>query len=207
LGIFAATAAERGWRVHAVEPSQLAASRARSLTGESVKLHVGGFLDLDLPEGSFDAITFWDVLAHLIDPKTAIAKAASLLAPGGVLVVRTPVRPRAFFFALRWFGAFHRLRASLVHFPMQSCHFQADGLARALRAGGFGEVVARREVRSVTTRATGSWILKHPRGFAYSEAERLARRVFPQESLTVRAKIAPRPIASADGIARSGERP
>jgi SAM-dependent methyltransferase len=41
-------------------------------------------------EERFDLITFWDVLEHLRDPRRELARAADLLAPGGILAATFP---------------------------------------------------------------------------------------------------------------------
>lgn len=48
------------------------------------------FLDTLLEPGSFDAVTFWAVLEHLAEPRTFLAKAASVLKPGGHCFVLVP---------------------------------------------------------------------------------------------------------------------
>jgi SAM-dependent methyltransferase len=40
--------------------------------------------------GSFDVITMWHVLEHLPDPRAALDRAASLLRPGGTVIVSVP---------------------------------------------------------------------------------------------------------------------
>lgn len=48
------------------------------------------FLDTSLAPSSFDAITFWAVLEHLDEPRAFLARAASLLKPGGHCFVLVP---------------------------------------------------------------------------------------------------------------------
>lgn len=50
----------------------------------------GNVDDLNLASHSFDAITLWDTLEHLLSPRAAIRKAAELLKPGGALALSTP---------------------------------------------------------------------------------------------------------------------
>ena len=50
----------------------------------------GDFLEHDFGEASFDAVTFWAVLEHLPDPKSFLAKAISILKPGGYALVLVP---------------------------------------------------------------------------------------------------------------------
>ena len=49
-----------------------------------------GFLEHDFGESRFDAITFWAVLEHLVEPKQFLARAAQLLRPGGHLLALVP---------------------------------------------------------------------------------------------------------------------
>jgi 2-polyprenyl-3-methyl-5-hydroxy-6-metoxy-1,4-benzoquinol methylase len=70
--------------------------------------------ELDEP---FAAIVFWHTLEHLRDPSRAVAHAAQLLVPGGVLMIAVP-NPRglqARAFGARWFGL--DLPRHLVHLP------------------------------------------------------------------------------------------
>ena len=50
---------------------------------------VGSIFDV---VGSFDLITFWDVLEHLFWPLETIQRAGALLNPGGGLILHTPCR-------------------------------------------------------------------------------------------------------------------
>jgi len=48
---------------------------------------------LDSTRGEWDAVTFIDSFEHIDDPAGALAKAASLMSPGGSCIIRTPVVP------------------------------------------------------------------------------------------------------------------
>jgi 2-polyprenyl-3-methyl-5-hydroxy-6-metoxy-1,4-benzoquinol methylase len=50
----------------------------------------GNFLEQDLGEKEFDAITFWAVAEHLLDPDQFLAKAWSILKPDGYCFVLVP---------------------------------------------------------------------------------------------------------------------
>jgi SAM-dependent methyltransferase len=50
----------------------------------------GDFLTHDFGENKFDAVTFWAVLEHLLEPKRFLEKAASILKPGGYCFVLVP---------------------------------------------------------------------------------------------------------------------
>jgi SAM-dependent methyltransferase len=48
------------------------------------------FLAHDFGDKRFDAVTFWAVLEHLLEPKRFLKKAASILKPGGFCFVLVP---------------------------------------------------------------------------------------------------------------------
>ena len=86
-GVFLDLARAAGWRVHGVELSARHAAYAREAFGLDV--FEGDFLDAPYPPASFDAITMWDFLEHVLDPRAVLARARTLLKPGGVLLVFT----------------------------------------------------------------------------------------------------------------------
>lgn len=87
-GLFLAKARAAGWAVRGNEYSADSAAVARSLHGLEV---VSGALQADsFAAASFDVVTLWDVLEHVPDPQSTLRLAATLLKPGGLLVVKTP---------------------------------------------------------------------------------------------------------------------
>lgn len=77
-----------GWRVYGIEPSHSALKYARQQVGLDVTegvLNIAPFGDQ-----SFDAITMWDVLEHVYNPKKVLQDVARLLKPEGVFVVNHP---------------------------------------------------------------------------------------------------------------------
>jgi len=50
----------------------------------------GNFLDHDFGEQKFDAVTFWAVIEHLLEPKQFLQKAWSVLKPAGLCFVLVP---------------------------------------------------------------------------------------------------------------------
>ena len=76
----------RGLVVDAVEPgaNMIAAARRRVGEDAAVTFHRGRFEDVDLPEGTFDAV-FSGTAFHWIDPHVGWTKAASVLKPRGML--------------------------------------------------------------------------------------------------------------------------
>lgn len=82
-------AEEAGWQGVGVE---LGATTAEAARGRGLDVRTGT-LDAIAPTleaGSFDAVTFWDVLEHLRDPRVELGIARDLLRPGGTLAAAMP---------------------------------------------------------------------------------------------------------------------
>jgi SAM-dependent methyltransferase len=85
----------------------------------------------ELPgHGRFAAIVFWHSLEHLPRPAEALARAAELLAPGGVLVVAVPNSDslQAHAFGDRWLA---------LDLPRHLVHLPGKALVRRLRELGL----------------------------------------------------------------------
>ena len=95
-GEFLLAAQANGWEVYGVETSPPAAARAERLSRATV--HTGTLETAPFPDAAFDAITMWDVIEHLQDPRAYLQTAARLLRPGGLLSITTPnIRSLAYF--------------------------------------------------------------------------------------------------------------
>ncbi len=120
-----------GWRdLEGVELSPEAAEAARRATGATV--HGVDLPRAPLPSGHFAAVTLWDVLEHLADPRGALCRVRDLLRPGGVLVVATPNRSGI---TLRALGS----RTLVVTPPEHMFLASRRGLAHAVTAEGLVE--------------------------------------------------------------------
>lgn len=86
-GYSVAEARAAGWDAHGLEVSTAAAAAAREAAAGRVV--AADALRTPFADASFDAVTLWDVLEHLADPRAAIAEVARLLAPRGRLVLTT----------------------------------------------------------------------------------------------------------------------
>ena len=76
-------------RGYAVEGIDISTSIVTELNARGIPARHGDFL-VEPYEGTFDLITFWDVLEHLRNPSDFIGRAAGLLSPGGWILAKTP---------------------------------------------------------------------------------------------------------------------
>jgi 2-polyprenyl-3-methyl-5-hydroxy-6-metoxy-1,4-benzoquinol methylase len=58
--------------------------------GRGVAVVRGNFLEQEFGQKQFDAVTFWAVIEHLLEPKPFLAKAWSVLKPDGLCFVLVP---------------------------------------------------------------------------------------------------------------------
>lgn len=117
----------RGCRATGLDPDPAAARIARE---HGLEVRHGPLCGADWPAGSFDAITMDQVLEHLPDPLAALRAAATMLRPGGRLVVTTPNGGSTLrrLLGRRW---------QHWHAPYHLHIFSPRSLALALRTTGF----------------------------------------------------------------------
>lgn len=140
-GRFAARMRDRGWDVCGMDFSTRAAETARRAFGLNV-IH-GSLPHLDVPPGSFDAITVREVLEHLHDPAAALRAVSDALKPGGHLYASVPNLAG---WGFRAFGP----AWSALDLPRHLTHFTPTTLERVLGECGF-------VVLSTRTRGHGKW--------------------------------------------------
>jgi SAM-dependent methyltransferase len=87
-GLFLNEMRQGGWEAQGVELTPSAAAYARERF--DLEVFEGMLEDAPFEAGSFDAITFWDVLEHVFSPRKTLARSHALLAPGGTLAINIP---------------------------------------------------------------------------------------------------------------------
>lgn len=139
-GAFMETAKAGGWDVSGLELSGWAADAARK-TGTGPVYCVS--LDrLPVPPGSFDAVTFWDVMEHLTDPAGFLRDVARFVTPGGVIGFSTHMTDS---WAVKLMGTRYPF-----FMDMHVVHFSRATIRRILEEQGFellGIVTHRRILR------------------------------------------------------------
>ncbi len=117
-----------GIRGEGLEISLSAAAAARDQYG--LKVRTGDIGTADFPHGAFDFITMFHVVEHLAEPRTALAKVAGWLAPGGVLLAQVP---NLVSWQFRWFGR----RWTGIDIPRHLIDYTPECLAGLLRDAGL----------------------------------------------------------------------
>ena len=87
FGSFVELMRERGWDAEGMDPSP---SVVEAATRHGRNVQLGTLEELSADHGPYEAVTMFYVLEHLPDPMGALRKAASLLVPGGMLLIRVP---------------------------------------------------------------------------------------------------------------------
>lgn len=143
-GAFLSIAKQRGWACEGVELSETLAASCERNTG--VPVSSGRFEDADLDAASYDAVTLWDIIEHVIDPVACLRKAQALLRPGGVLLVCTPDENSLL---ARIGEVLYRSSAGRVRGPALALHpryhtyfFRRRGFVRLLAGLGFDVIGA-----------------------------------------------------------------
>ena len=131
----------------------------------------GEFLSQSFDE-RFDAVTFWAVMEHLLDPKAFLKKAVSVLKPGGLCFILTPNMDSL---AVRLIGAKYR-----YIFPEHLNYFTAATMKRlvteelalvAMRSMHFNPLVIWQDFKSgerEVSRAERVELLKRTTGYKRS---------------------------------------
>jgi len=88
VGFLFAEARDRGWQTIGVEPSVFASRHARQVLG--LEVITTDLFSGEIGRGHFQAVMLGDVIEHLPRPGDALERAASQLAPGGVICLLLP---------------------------------------------------------------------------------------------------------------------
>jgi len=131
-GAFLLAAKNRGWNSLGIDISEAAAEVARDVSG--VDVQVGTLEACAFPVDMFDAVTAWEVLEHLADPRSFLKDIYRVLKPGGVVALSTP----------NWRSPWERKTLDDNRRPPYHLTFWSAGpITRLLLESGFTDVVTR----------------------------------------------------------------
>lgn len=125
-GAFLEFMGREAWQLYGIEMSAEVAQVAKARSGAQV--FVGDIVDAPFPRESFDLITCFDVLEHLYEPRSVMARVSEWLKPGGIFYVLVPnVRSaEARVFGSYWQGL--ELPRHLFHYSPESLRFLAKSV-------------------------------------------------------------------------------
>jgi SAM-dependent methyltransferase len=123
-GAFLAFMRGQAWELYGVEMSAEGARTAEERS--QAQVFVGNVLDAPFGGESFDAITCFDVLEHLYEPRQVMARVSEWLKPGGIFYVLVPNvdSAEARLFGSYWHGL--ELPRHLFHYSPASLKYLAE---------------------------------------------------------------------------------
>jgi 2-polyprenyl-3-methyl-5-hydroxy-6-metoxy-1,4-benzoquinol methylase len=102
-------AKKAGWDSIGIDLNQSAVEFGAA---RGLKLRFGDLFDFKFDTGSFDVVTLFDVLEHLVSPRKVVEEAARILRPGGLLFIFVP----------NWDSASRVLMGEQAHFIWPTHH-------------------------------------------------------------------------------------
>jgi 2-polyprenyl-3-methyl-5-hydroxy-6-metoxy-1,4-benzoquinol methylase len=159
-GIFLEVASKAGWEVEGIDISSYAVSKARE---KGMKARVGELSAAHFPDASFDVITLWDIIEHVMEPSAVLAECERILAPGGLLVVSTPDAgsPPAKILRGNWLG-FRSIDEHLYFFSRTSLAVMLEAAKLdVIRSGSVGKYISLSRIIARLRYYTriGAWLL------------------------------------------------
>ncbi|MFQ5855672.1 MAG: class I SAM-dependent methyltransferase [Anaerolineae bacterium] len=154
-----------GWQAMGIDINQRALNVARR---QGVQVRCGELGDLGLPTASFDVVTMWEVIEHVLNPWDTLAEIHRILKPNGVLLLSTPNGEswQAQLWGMHWLG---------WEVPRHLQIFSPQTLRQLLEDAGF-EIVRRLSFpmeRFYAVESARRWLQAHVSGSTQLIAHRL----------------------------------
>jgi len=160
---------QANWTVAGVELNQAVARLASERHG--LDIFPGTLEEAAYPDASFDAVTLWDVLEHLHDPRHGLQEIHRILRSDGVVVIRVPNLASwdAKLFGSRWAG---------LDAPRHLYIFTPEILSALLEKAGFRVVDHSCAIGSYMTFVLSIRFWLTARGTAAATKERISRMLY-----------------------------
>lgn len=138
-GAFLTVAQQRGWTVSGIELSPELSRVSRRAV--QVEVMNAAFESVALPDESYDVVTMWDIIEHVLDPVLCLNKVSRILKPGGVALFCTPdedsLLARAGLFLYRVSGGALSYPALALHPTYHTYFFSRTGFTALLAHSGL----------------------------------------------------------------------
>ena len=138
LGCFLAAAKKREWETVGVEISPYASEYASKEFGLTILNN--DLMEADFSKESFDVVTFWNVLGHVVDPIGLIIEANRILRKNGLIVIQVTHRHRFLLKTAFWASKLIEDTKGILHVPVQIFHFTPDLMSQLLKEAQFSIV-------------------------------------------------------------------
>jgi len=141
-GAFLNLAQQRGWDVSGIELSpELSEVSRRIVKGDVIN---AAFESVTLPDESYDVVTMWDIIEHVLDPVFCLKKVERLLKPGGMALFCTPdensLLARAGLLLYRLSGGALSYPAMALHPTYHTYFFSRTGFTALVAKSGMDVV-------------------------------------------------------------------
>lgn len=138
-GIFLKMAKDSGWQVEGVEIAQSACRYAREVLG--LKVFGVTLKEVRFPDSYFDAVTLWELLGELCNPKEELKEIKRVLKPTGLIALR--LHNADFHVALQLFlkkFAHPEKRLGLLPTVFHNYNFSPKTIKMMLKEVGFQDI-------------------------------------------------------------------
>jgi SAM-dependent methyltransferase len=169
-GGFLKTLRGSSFRLHGIEVAFEEAQKAMKSTGAQV--FVGEIRDAPFPPSSFDVITGFHVLEHMVNPRETINILWKWLKPGGILCLHVPniQAMEARIFGSYWYG---------LELPRHLSHFSPSSLRKLLGHFAFDELCVKTIADNYIERSSQYLLGQVKRKFGFATAPTFVRKQQP----------------------------
>ena len=149
-GFFLREMQSRGWEVEGLEISRPGRRYVRNRW--NIHVHSEPLEDLSLHENSFDVVTLFYVIEHVLDPLRLLTEIKRVLKSDGLVLLRWPHSTPI----VRILGPLSR-KLDLYHTPYHLYDFSPETIKKLLVLAGFGKVETRIGGYTLPSKRLGRW--------------------------------------------------